>query len=409
MATIGIIATLDTKGPETAFLREKIEEVGHTALILDSGMLFEPAIEPDISRHEILRLAGVEDLEAYRKNGKAALQKAMTKGLKAMVSRLYEEKKIQGILSVGGGQGSAMSTAAMQMLPIGFPKVMISTIACGTARFGDYVGARDIVMIPSISDICGINSITVPIFSSGVGAVVGMVEMAERTSWQAKKPVIALTMAGVTTECVMRVKEILDQEGYETIVCHCNVVGAVVLDEMAGEGKLDGVIDITPHDVGGLLFDGLMKCDEHRFDRIYKSGIPVMTLPGAVDFMLKGPIPELPEELKDRAMYEHTPFHTHIRANYEEMYQVGQYLAEKHNSCTGPNAIMVPLKGYSQQNKEGRLLYDERANQGFVDGVLEHKKDSVSYLPKDFHMNDPEFAREIVKEFEQLLKRRDTE
>ena len=180
MAVIGIIATLDTKGQEAAFLREKIEEAGHQALILDSGMLFEPVIEPDVSRHEILSSAGVDDLEAYRVNDKAALQHAMTAGLQKTVRRLYDEGRIQGILSVGGGQGSAMSSKAMQVLPIGFPKVIVSTVACGTARFGDYVGNRDIVMIPSIADICGLNAITVPIFSSGVGAVVGMVEMAER-------------------------------------------------------------------------------------------------------------------------------------------------------------------------------------------------------------------------------------
>lgn len=404
MATIGIIATLDTKGQETAFLRERIEEAGHQALILDSGMLFAPAIQPDITRHEILKLAGVEDLEAYRVHGKAALQKAMREGLQAMVLRLYQEKSIQGILSVGGGQGSAMSTAAMQVLPVGFPKVMVSTIACGTARFGDYVGNRDIVMIPSISDICGLNSITVPIFSSGVGAVVGMVEMAERVRWEARRPVVALTMAGVTTECVMRVKDMLDHKGYETIVCHCNVVGAIVLDEMAREGRLDGVIDITPHDVGGMLFDGLMQCDEHRFEHIYKSGIPVLTLPGAVDFMLKGPMGELAEDLKDRVMYEHTPFHTHIRTTYEEMYQVGAYLTKKHNTCRGANAIMVPLGGYSQQNKEGRLLYDPAANQGFIDAIAEHKADTVSYIEKPWHINDPEMAGEIVAEFEELLK-----
>lgn len=404
MAVIGVIATLDTKGPETAFLKEKIEESGHQALILDSGMLFEPAICPDITRHEILKMGGVEDLESSRKNGKAALQRAMTEGLKNMLIKLYEEKQIQGILSVGGGQGSAMSTAAMQVLPIGFPKVMVSTIACGSACFGDYVGARDIVMIPSICDICGLNSITIPIFSSGVGAIVGMVEMRERTSYQTDKPVVALTMAGVTTECVMRVRELLDEKGFETIVCHCNVVGAIVLDEMAAKGKLDGVIDITPHDVGGMEFDGLMKCDEHRFEHIYKSGIPIMTLPGAVDFMLKRTGSKEVEALKDRALYVHTPFHTHIRTSYEEMYRVGKYLTEKHNECTGPNTMLVPLKGYSQQNKEGGLIYDEKANQGYIDAITENMSDSVHYVSKDMHINDPEFAEEIVAEFERLYE-----
>lgn len=409
MAVIGVIATLDTKGPETAFLKEKIEESGHQALILDSGMLFEPLTRPDITRHEILKLGGVEDLEAYRKNGKAALQKAMTKGLRSMLLRLYEEKRVQGVLSLGGGQGSAMSTAAMQALPIGFPKVMVSTIACGSACFGDYVGSRDIVMIPSICDICGLNSITIPIFSAGVGAVTGMVEMRERTSYKTDKPVIGLTMAGVTTECVMRVKDILDRQGFETIVCHCNVVGAIVLDEMAKRGELDGVIDITPHDVGGMEFDGLMKCDENRFSSIYKSGIPVMTLPGAVDFMLKKTGSEETKRLGDRAMYVHTPFHTHIRTNYEEMYRVGKYLTKKHNSCKGPNMMLVPLKGYSQQNKEGGLIYDEKANQGYVDAVMENKNPSVICKLTDMHINDPEFAEVIAEEFMKLYHSRPNE
>lgn len=403
MSTIAIIATLDTKGTETAFLRERIEERGHKTLILDSGMLFESLIKPDISRHEILALAGVTDLERYRSKGKMLLMKAMTAGLQAMVVKLYAERRIQGILSIGGAQGTAMSTAAMRMLPIGFPKVMVSTIACGSARFGDYVGNRDITMIPSICDICGLNSITVPIFSSGCGAVIGMVEMAEKTKWETKKPVIALTMAGVTTECVMRVKTMLDDKGYETIICHSNVVGAVVLDDMAKEGKLDGVIDITPHDLGGYLFDGLMKADAHRFENVYSTGIPVMTMPGAVDFILKGPVDEMEDEMKKRPRYEHTPFHTHVRATRDEMYQVGRYITEKHNLCKGKNLIMVPLKGYSQNNAEGKLLYDSDANQGFVEAVLENKKDTVGYEARNMHINDPEFAKEIIAVFETIL------
>lgn len=402
MIRIGIIATLDTKGEESAYLKKCIEAEGCQAIVLDSGMLSEPAFCPDISRYEMFRMAGIEDLEACRLKGKPALQKAMTEGLKRMVKKLYEENKIQGLLSIGGAQGSAMSAAAMQVLPIGFPKVIVSTIACGQTKFGDYVGNRDIVMIPSIVDICGINSVTVQVLASGAGAVAGMVRISEKIIWKTKKPVIGLTMAGVTTKCVMSVKSILESEGYETIVSHCNVVGAEVLDEMAADGKLNGVIDITPHDVGGFLFDGLMKCDDSRFENIYKCGIPVITVPGAVDFILKGPVSEIPDELKGRAAYEHTPFHTHIRTDYEEMYRVGKYLTEKHNSCTGPNAVMIPLEGYSQQNQRGKILYDERADQGFADAVLENKNDSVSYITRDMHINDPEFAAEIVRTFHKL-------
>lgn len=404
MARVAVIATLDTKGGEAEFLRSCLEELGHEALILDTGLLGPPRIAPDISRHEILKLAGVEDLETLRPNGKTALMDAMTRGLRDMAVKLQSEGKIQGVLSLGGGQGTAVSAAAMQALPIGFPKVIVSTIACGTARFGDYVGDRDIVMIPSIADICGLNGITVPIFVSACGAVAGMIEAGRLADWKPSGRRVALTMAGVTTRCVMRVKEILDEKGYEVIVCHCNVVGAQVIDEYAGTGRLDGVIDITPHDVGGMLFGGLMSCRPDRFANIYASGIPVLTVPGAVDFILKGPAGEVDEELLSRPHYRHTPFHTHIRTTREEMYRVGAYLAERHNGCKGRNAILVPEKGYSQQNAVGGLIYDPDANRGFVQGVLEHKADSVEFRQRELHINDPEFADEIVAVFERLME-----
>lgn len=323
MAVIGIIATLDTKGEEAAYLRDLIEKDGYQVLMLDSGLLYRPSVCADISRQEILSKAGVGSLEEYRKNGKAVLQRAMTVGLKAVMKELYEGKKIQGVISIGGAQGSAVSAAAMQVLPVGFPKVMISTIACGTTRFGDYVGSRDIAMIPSIVDICGLNSITIPVFREGAGMVMGMVRMRELALAEndalEEKPTAALTMAGVTTDCVMRVKKLLEKRGFETIVCHCNGVGAEIIDEMAEAGKLAGVIDITPHEVGGMLWDGLIQCRKGRFENVYNSGIPVITLPGALDFILKGPKEELTEEYKNRPCYEHTPFHTHIRTNYREM------------------------------------------------------------------------------------------
>ncbi|MBS6953172.1 MAG: Tm-1-like ATP-binding domain-containing protein [Enterocloster asparagiformis] len=404
MAKVAVIATLDTKGTEAGFLRSCLEELGHEALIMDTGLLGEPLILPDISRQELMGLAGADDLDALRREGKAALMAAMTRGLREALVKLQREGKIQGALSLGGGQGTAISAAAMQALPVGFPKVIVSTIACGTARFGDYVGSRDIVMIPSIADICGLNGITVPILASACGAVSGMIAARRQAVRSASGPRVALTMAGVTTRCVMRVKELLDNKGYETIVCHCNVVGAQVIDEYAGEGRLDGVLDITPHDVGGMLFGGLMSCGPDRFARIYASGIPVVTVPGAVDFILKGPEPEVDPELLKRPHYRHTPFHTHIRATWEEMYRAGAYLAERHNGCKGRNAILVPENGYSQQNAPGGLIYDPQANRGFVQGVLEHKADSVEFGLRKLHINDPAFAEEIVAVFEKLLE-----
>lgn len=405
MAVIAIIATLDTKGLEAAFLKDTIVSLGHQALLMDSGMGAEPAVKADVPREAIFRAGKVADYRQYLgENGKAAAQAAMGKGLSRVLRELQQQGKIQGVLSVGGAQGTAMSTGAMQVLPIGFPKVMISTVACGSAKFGDYVGKRDITMIPSITDICGLNSITIPIFASGCGAVVGMVEAAGHLPSRQKKPVVAITMAGVTTPCVMRVKGLLEGKGYEAIVCHTNVIGSAVVDEMAAQGNIQAVLDITPHEWGGYLFDGLMQCGKDRFAHIYNSAIPLITLPGCIDVMLKGPFDTLAPELKQRAHYAHTPFHTHLRTTYEEMYAAGKLLAEMHSQCRGKNVIMIPLKGYSMQNREGLVLYDEKANQGFIDGVRENSSDTVGCVMCDCHINDPECADQIAALLETYMR-----
>ena len=402
---IAIIAALDTKATEAAFLRECIQRRGCRSLLLDSGTLQAPGVQPDVDRHELLQLGGIDDLEAARPRGKAYLQQAMTEGLRQKLLELYGAGAIHGVISAGGGQGTAMSTAAMQALPIGFPKVMVSTVACGSARFGDYVGARDIVMIPSITDVCGLNPITVPILSNGAAAVCAMAQVSgEATRLVDRQPTVALTMAGVTTACVMEIKALLEEQGYATIVCHCNVVGAVVIDEMAAEGQLAGVIDVTPHDVGGMLWHGLMDAAPSRFERVYRSGIPVLTLPGAVDFILKGPMKDLEPPYRNRLLFSHTPFHTHVRTSYAEMFQVGAYLASRHKECAGPNGILIPRGGYSQQNREGRILWDPKANRGFEDGVMQEKGPRVQVFTSPLHINDPALAHEIVDAFLSLAK-----
>ncbi|MGM9521148.1 MAG: Tm-1-like ATP-binding domain-containing protein [Oscillospiraceae bacterium] len=403
MLTTAIIATLDTKGEEAQFLVEQMRAFGCGTILIDSGMRALPAAAPDISREEVLKNAGVTDIETFQKQEKSAMIRDMILGLCRTLRKLYETGKIDGVLSIGGGQGSALSTAAMQALPLGFPKVMISTVACGTAMFGDYVGNKDIAMLPTICDACGLNSVTIPIFSSGCGAVYGMMKAAERVRPESRRKVIALTMAGVTTPCVMEVKRLLDERDYETIVFHCNGVGATLLDELASEGKLDAVLDITPHDVGGMLFDGLMKCGPERFRNVYKSGIPVLNVPGGEDFILSSPKPHMREELLDRAQYMHTPFHIHVRTSYEEMYRVGRYTGEKLAGAAGRTAVVVPLRGYSQNNMPGGVLYNERANQGYVDGVQETKSEATALCCFDMHINDKAFAQKIVDVFETLL------
>ena len=406
MAMIAIIATLDTKEKEAAYLAECITALGGDSFFIDTGMMFDSTLHPKVSRHELLKAGGVEDLETAEKNhGKQHLMEAMTRGLISTVSTLYAQDEIDGILSIGGAQGSAMSTAAMRALPIGFPKVMVSTIACGTAQFGDYVGTKDIVMIPSICDICGINSITAPIFASACGAVLGMAQAVKIAKYDANKPVVALTMAGITTLGVLKIKDILDEKGFETLAFHCNGVGSVVVDELAALGKLAAVIDVTRHDVSGLLFDGLMKCTTNRFANVYAAGIPVISMPGAEDIVLVGGLPITREDLKEQPYYVHTPFHTHVRTDAEKMHRAGVFVSEQHKTCMGPNAIMVPMRGFSRHNAVGRVIYDEAANRAYLTGAEENKGENTVILAPNMHINDPDFAKEVVSVLEKMMGR----
>lgn len=402
MGKIAVIATLDTKGDETAFLCDCIQKCGHETLVIDTGMLFAPAFEADIKREDVLAAVGIDDIDKLRSQGKSAITHAMTEALIHTVTTLYAGNGLSGIISLGGAQGTAISTAAMRVLPIGFPKIMISTIACGRTTFGPYVGTRDIAMIHSVADICGLNSITRPIFTAAAGAIAGMVDSLKSLSEDRGKFVVALTMAGITTACVMQVKEKLDVLGLETIVFHCNGVGAVVIDEMAQQGKLSGVIDISPHDFTDLIFDGKQKGDENRFAHVYSSGIPVLTVPGAMDVILQGPMESVREDLKDRVKFQHTLFHTHVRTTRDEMHTVGSRLAEVLNTCKGKAAVIVPLRGYSQQNAPEKPLYDPAANDGFATAMRDSLSSGVRLIEKDMHINDAAFADEIVNAFRSL-------
>ena len=239
---------------------------------------------------------------------------------------------------------------------------------------------------------------------TGCGAVVGMAQAQASVQVPKGKPVVALTMAGVTTPCVMGVKQQLDAEGYETIVCHTNVIGSEVVDELAQEGKIQAVLDITTHEWGGFLFDGLMKCGPERFSHIYNSEIPLISLPGCIDVMLKGPYKDLPAALQSRAHYAHTPFHTHLRTTEAEMYAAGKLIAEKHNLCRGKNAIIIPQGGYSMQNRVGHVLYDAQANAGFEKGVRNTAAETVECITTPAHINDPACIDLIVQVLNRYMK-----
>lgn len=398
---IVVIGTLDTKGPEVGFLRDEVARRGHVPLLIDPGILGVPAITADVSREAVAR-AGDHELDALVAGGDRQLcQRAMIDGLVQVVLRLHAEGRVEGIVAVGGAQGTAMATAAMRALPVGLPKVMVSTVACGQATFGPYVGTKDVAMIHSVADILGLNRVTRRILAQAAAAVTAMSEVGVQAG-AGQGELVAITQAGITTPGVMAVRERLEGLGFEVIAFHCNGIGGQAMEELVRDGAIKGVIDYSPHEVTDLLFGGLMPAMPGRLEAAGEMGIPQVVVPGATDIRLHGRPEELPAELRARACVQHTPTHTHVRATAGEMAAVGHWIAERLNAAQGARAVLVPLQGYSMLNRRGQVLYDEAANRAFATAMEESLLPQVELISLDAHINDPAFATAVVDTFLRL-------
>lgn len=387
-----VIATLDTKG-EAGFIRQMIRDKGHVPIVIDPGTKGVPLIPADITRQEIA-LASGETLEAIlARNDKAYMQQRMIQGLTTVVANLHAQGRVDGVIGIGGAQGTAIATAAMRILPVGIPKVMVSTVAAGKTTFGPYVGTKDIAMIHSVADIAGLNFITRKIIAQATAAVVAMAEVKDTV--QENRPLVALTQAGVTTPGCTEVKRLLELAGFEVIVFHCNGIGGQAMEELIREGVIQGVIDYTPHEIIDLLYDGLMPALPGRMTAAGEMGIPQIIGPGCADMRLHewGAIPS---DLKDRPYVRHTPVHTHFRTTYDEMSAVAHFIAEHLNPAKGPRAVIVPLRGYSMMNAKGMPLYDAAANRGYLDTLKRELSSDVRLVEIDHHINDAACAAATV-------------
>ena len=270
---IVVVGTLDTKEVEIRFVKDLIEGKGHVPVVIDCGIMKEPSLVPDVSRHEVAQAANTT-IEAILETGdKNHAIGTMTRGTVQVTQNLYAKGQLDGILSLGGVQGTVIGTTVMQALPFGIPKLMISAVANGQATFGPFVGIRDITILHSVADVLGLNDVTRRVLAEGAGAVVGMVEMDYRTA-DTSKPAVALTSAGVTTPCANRARELLVSLGYEVIAFHCNGIGALAMEELADTGKLVGIFDLSPHDITDFLFGGIMPATSERLHASCRRGVP---------------------------------------------------------------------------------------------------------------------------------------
>ncbi|MBI4663628.1 MAG: Tm-1-like ATP-binding domain-containing protein [Verrucomicrobia bacterium] len=388
MATIAVLGTLDTKGEEHGFVAKLIQQRGHDALIIDVGTLGDPKLKPDVSREEVVSAAGqnYRDLRAKQDRGESV--KVMSIGAPVVVAKLVREKRIDGIISLGGGGGTAIGTAAMRSLPIGFPKVMVSTLASGNTS--QYVGVKDIVMFPAIVDVSGINRISRQILARAAGAICGMVEATPPLGED--KPVIAASMFGNTTACVQHAQRILEQAGYEVLVFHATGAGGRTMESLIEAGMVAGVLDITTTEWADELVGGFLTAGPTRLEAAAKHGVPAIVTPGCLD-MVNFYAPEaVPAKFQGRTFYQHNPQVTLMRTTPEECAQLGRLIAEKVNGSKAPVTVLIPWKAISVISAPGQPFHDPIADKALFESLKAHLRKDLEVVEMDCEINDPRFA-----------------
>lgn len=399
MATIAVLGTLDSKGEEHAYVAGLIRARGHEALLIDVGSGAAPVVTPDITREEVAAAAGLDlaPLIAKRDRGESVI--AMSKAVPVLLAKLAAEGRIDGVISLGGGGGTAIGTAAMRALPIGFPKLMVSTLASGNVAH--YVGTKDIVMMPSIVDVAGLNRLSRVIFARAAGAICGMVEA--KVDAASAKPLIVASMFGNTTACVTEAKLILEEAGYEVLVFAATGAGGRAMESLIESGMVAGVLDITTTEWADELVGGVLGAGPERMDAAAKAKVPAVVVPGCLDMVNFGERDSVPEKFAGRNFYVHNSQVTLMRTNPAECSELGRIIAEKVNAYTAPAAILIPRKAISVISAPGQPFHDPAADAALRDAIVQHSRLPVEEL--DVEINDPAFARACAERLLDLIGR----
>ncbi len=398
MANIAIIGTLDSKGHEHGFVADLIRERGHEVVLIDVGTGSDPTVVPDVTRFDVAASIGLDLQVLLDRRDRGECVVAMSKAAPVLVEKLAAEGRIDGIISLGGGGGTALGTAAMRALPIGFPKLMVSTLASGNTAH--YVGTKDIVMFPSIVDIAGLNRISRLVFTRAAGAICGMVE-AEINEDEAR-PLIVASMFGNTTGLVDQAKEILEEAGYEVLVFHATGAGGKTMESLIESGMVAGVLDVTTTEWADELVGATLSAGPERMDAMTKASVPAVVAPGCLDMANYGERDSVPSEMEGRNFYIHNPQVTLMRTSAEECAQLGKIIAEKANANASPVSIMLPTQAISVISAEGQPFHDPQADAALFGAIRDNAKVEVTEL--DTEINSPDFAEACARKLLELLE-----
>lgn len=395
-----LIGALDTKGAEFQFVADMFRKMGVEVFTVDTGVMGEPLFAPDVSAAEVATAAGTS-IEALRaQNDRGGAVAAMTRGVAVIVERLLAQGIVGGLFGMGGTAGTTVGAAAMQAAPIGLPKVLVSTVASGNTR--PYVGVKDIAMLYSVVDIAGINKLSRRILSNAAYALGGMIQGRRAEAEEADdKVTIGMTIFGVTTPCVTRVREALEARGYDTLVFHATGTGGQAMEELIRAGFVKGVADVTTTELADELVGGIFSAGPNRLEAAGQAGIPQVVSVGALDMVNFGPRDTVPAQFADRTFYQHNPTTTLMRTTTEENAALGRTLAEKLNAATGPLVVVFPHGGVSLLDRAGQAFEGVEQRQALFAGIRGALRADIPLLEMAGDINDPAVSQTIA---EQLLK-----
>ncbi len=401
---IVILATLDTKGIETQYVREQIEKLGERALVIDVGVVGQPATKADITRQEVAEAGGTALATLLEKPDREVAAPIMADGATKITLKLAEGGKVHGILSMGGTQGTTLATKVMRALPYGFPKVMVSTMASGNVA--PWVDIKDITMMFSVTDILGLNPVMRTILANAAGAAVGMAQ-ANVPMESTEKLLVGVTTVGITTQGAMKAIEVLEAAGYETIVFHAVGTGGRAMEQLMEEGVIGAVLDYSTIEVSNEMFEALLAGGDKRLTTAGRLGLPQVLAPGAIEVLVFNEPETVPPPFNTRTLIRHSPQITDVRLNGEEMARVGEEIAKRLNHTRDEAVFIIPTAGYDSYAVEGEGFYDPQADQAFVDALKANLPENIKVIERDTHIDDPAFATEAANLLIELIEKHD--
>lgn len=412
MSTIVVIAALDTKGDEARLVRDYVAARGHRPLVVDTGVVGEPRIDPDVGADEVANASGTSLAQLRTRADRGESIAAMSRGAAAVAQRLHREGRLDGIVGLGGSAGTAIGSAAMRVLPVGVPKVLVSTVASGNVA--PYVGSKDIALLYSVVDVAGINRLSRAVLTNAAGAACGAVEAAAQLAQQPigeDKPLLAASMFGNTTPLVDRARGIFEAQGYEVLVFHATGSGGQTMEGLITDAYIAGSYDVTTTEWADELCGGVFAAGPTRLDAAGQRGIPQVIAPGCLDMVNFGAQDTVPANYKDdpsRKFYVWNPQVTLMRTTPEENAQLGKIIAEKASAANGPVEIFLPLQGVSMldsvKDGEPQSFWWPEADRALFEAVKAHVRRDIPVHELDANINDAAFADATAAALLQMLR-----